>query len=403
MSVVNGIITSAVDPADVASVLREPSYDYGTLCTSTKINIWSATKPVRHSSVGVVTLSSDTSAQRLAKIKTGNQTIMSESGYGLTWNKTMATALSGIPGLFSGGNNMNYWEYARPRGLQYKEGYRIGDFVGYNHNANPPVENVSVSAKMSNQPNMYGVISFASLVDSDSERTYAYGRNVQLADLKMSDGTYLSTWHPCVLMHKVGNTTNLFAVAASGTFADTSQVQFPSNALASTGQYKVYLCASKTSFDISASLTSTARFASLPLVGVMETEVVSTTISYVLNWTRLPFMLGVSTTISGTVNVSGTTMRITNSGSSTWSAASGNYVYVRVTGSSTNLKAADGTTQWSLGSISVSSSSTKDVTIPPITLATSPTLPIEFYVSLNNGANTFTLAIPCSVQQQIQL
>lgn len=99
----------------VGNTIGLASNDVGTLCSSTKINKWSKNKPVRYNTTSPIT-----DAER----KLVN--------YGLDIKQYTAAELN---------NNTIYsWNYLRPRGGNYNEYYRLGDFRGYNHQSTEPIK-----------------------------------------------------------------------------------------------------------------------------------------------------------------------------------------------------------------------------------------------------------------------
>jgi hypothetical protein len=109
---------TGISTSMVAQAIGEGSNDVGTLCKSTKINKWSAWKPIA-SPLGTLT-----------------QVDVENAGYGLTRVNAMQ-----FP-----------WEisYIKPRGGAHNEPFRLGDFRNYNHSALPPV-NVEIVAVNSSQ------------------------------------------------------------------------------------------------------------------------------------------------------------------------------------------------------------------------------------------------------------
>lgn len=109
-----GIISAPVDMGDIADALGVDSLDLGTLCESEEVNMWSARKPMRSSNMGILT---DAQIQ--------------EQNYGITppcgkWWQLMDLA-----------DASRRFVYAKPRGSDYQEWYRMLDFDGYNHKATP--------------------------------------------------------------------------------------------------------------------------------------------------------------------------------------------------------------------------------------------------------------------------
>ena len=95
----------------VGTTLGTSSRDVGTLCTHTAINKWSKWKPIRYNTVSGIT-----------------STILSNVNFGLVPAST-STNYAAIAGV--------KWAYNKPRGGDYNEPYRLGDFRNYNHSALP--------------------------------------------------------------------------------------------------------------------------------------------------------------------------------------------------------------------------------------------------------------------------
>ena len=107
--------TTSITTTLVGNTLGVASRDVGVLCSSSLINKWSKNKPVRYN-----TLSPITEAQ------------LKEVNYGLDIKQYTAAELN---------NNTIYsWNYLRPRGGNYNEYYRLGDFRGYNHQSTEPLK-----------------------------------------------------------------------------------------------------------------------------------------------------------------------------------------------------------------------------------------------------------------------
>ena len=122
MSVSNGKIIAPVSIDDVKSVLGESSNDLATLCKSSNINVWAKYKPTVYPSPF---------PDDWYKAKDGN--------YGI--NITVENGKSNwkdLVGEYSKTNNGYGNLYNRPTGGTNAP-YRLGDFRGYFHDANPEV------------------------------------------------------------------------------------------------------------------------------------------------------------------------------------------------------------------------------------------------------------------------
>lgn len=123
MALENGKITSPVSVDDVKSVLGESSNDLAALCKSSKINVWAKYKP---------TVFPSPFPDNWYKAKDGN--------FGL--NITVDNAKSNWKDLvaeYSKANNGYGTLYDKPTGGASSP-FRLGDFRGYFHNANPEVK-----------------------------------------------------------------------------------------------------------------------------------------------------------------------------------------------------------------------------------------------------------------------
>lgn len=124
MSVSDGKIIAPVSIDDVKSILGESSNDLATLCKSSKINVWAKYKPTVYPSPF---------PDDWYKAKDGN--------YGI--NITVENGKSNwkdLIGEYLKINNGYVNIYNRPTG-GVNAPYRLGDFRGYFHNANPEVKN----------------------------------------------------------------------------------------------------------------------------------------------------------------------------------------------------------------------------------------------------------------------
>lgn len=107
--------TTNISTTLVGNAIGLASRDVGVLCSSSLINKWSKNKPVRYNTTSPIT-----DSQR------------KEVNYGLDIKQYTAAELN---------NNTIYsWNYLRPRGGNYNEYYRLGDFRGYNHQSTEPLK-----------------------------------------------------------------------------------------------------------------------------------------------------------------------------------------------------------------------------------------------------------------------
>ena len=114
MANVGGLISAPISiNADIAKVLGSSSYDLGTLCRSSAINMWSRKKPIQVNQYQELT-----DAQ------------WKQYNYGYTIPQY--TNLPAIWNAYVGGTG---WTYTKPTSY-----FRTTDFEGYSHNANSPFD-----------------------------------------------------------------------------------------------------------------------------------------------------------------------------------------------------------------------------------------------------------------------
>lgn len=139
MALANGKITAPVSIDDLKNLFGEGSGDLATLCTSPKINVWAKYKPTVYPSPFPADW---------YKAKDGNYgiNITVENGKN-NWKDLVAE--------YSKANNGYGTLYDKPTGGASSP-FRLGDFRGYFHNANPEVKdylstNVFISESDTNQ------------------------------------------------------------------------------------------------------------------------------------------------------------------------------------------------------------------------------------------------------------
>lgn len=144
MSIVDGnIITAPVSVSDVATVLGVSSYDVGTLCSSSKINMWAKWKPVPlRDTLGLPDELDGNDGWRGNPISGTNRPwwFGGGQGVGTEWWTYDIPVISELEDIGNGGtqNNNSAWKYRRPDGNVSSQAYRLTDFVGYKHDARPP-------------------------------------------------------------------------------------------------------------------------------------------------------------------------------------------------------------------------------------------------------------------------
>lgn len=103
---------SNISTSLVKSTLGAATNDVGSLCIHPNINKWSRWKPVRSSKVtGLI------------------ETDLENAQFGFDFPAAINAGVSILS---------QNWVYDKPRGLAYNEGYRLGDFRNYNHQAGIP-------------------------------------------------------------------------------------------------------------------------------------------------------------------------------------------------------------------------------------------------------------------------
>ena len=119
------IIKAPVSIADVSGVLQASgTYDLAPLCERSNINIWSRRKPVRFNKISALTDLDFYNSYYGFKLNTDN-------GFNAVFP---SLDYSTLDKLFS---VHKISSYLKPRGGTYNEQYRLTDFEGYNHEANP--------------------------------------------------------------------------------------------------------------------------------------------------------------------------------------------------------------------------------------------------------------------------
>lgn len=96
------------------------------IITNAAINMWAKNKPVCRNKFSALT-----AADRLA------------AHYGLDVPGRSGDRPNGLLTLYDG--ELNGWQYLRPRGTAYEEGFRHLDFIGYDHNAQRPLTGYSAA------------------------------------------------------------------------------------------------------------------------------------------------------------------------------------------------------------------------------------------------------------------
>lgn len=207
MALANGKITAPVSVDDLKSLFGEGSGDLATLCTSPKINVWAKYKP---------TVFPSPFPDDWYKAKDGN--------YGL--NITVDNRVSSWSALvaeYSKPNNGYSNIYIRPSGGATSP-YRLGDFRGYNHNANPEISDYLAATKY--------------IEDSPISLSVAYnvitadGDQVSYKDVEVYNGLYLGY----VITDMSGKTLKLIVTAST---TSSYEVRIAARILLA-GNYRLY-------------------------------------------------------------------------------------------------------------------------------------------------------------------
>ena len=120
-----GIISAPVSIDDVKSALGESSNDVATLCTSSNINMWAKYKPTSYPAPF---------PEDWYKAGDGN--------YGMNIpNDARVTNTNALVAKYSLEHNGYGGMYKRPTGGSTSP-YRLGDFRGYRHDANPEIKSI---------------------------------------------------------------------------------------------------------------------------------------------------------------------------------------------------------------------------------------------------------------------
>lgn len=155
--------------SQVASALGAASNDLGTLCTHENINMWAKWKPVSFKSLGELTL------EQQRSVSFG--LFVPDSGIVNALSVSKAGEIADI--------TTNEWEYSlKPTGGENSP-YRLSDFRGYNHDAQPPIEVQFPSEGRSVNPDAQRYLNIWITVDPDRDFNSEY--DIQGYDLLNGD------------------------------------------------------------------------------------------------------------------------------------------------------------------------------------------------------------------------
>ena len=219
MALANGKITAPVSIDDLKNLFGEGSGDLATLCTSPKINVWAKYKPTVYPSPF---------PDDWYKAKDGN--------YGI--NITVENGKSNWKDLvaeYSKANNGYTTLYNKPTGGASAP-FRLGDFRGYFHNANPEIKDYLGK-------NIFIRESDTNILDAEYNPITVDGLQISYFDFEAFRGMYFGY----IITDKSKSTLMFITTASSvGTFT----VPLPKNAL-QVGDYLAFpmFCSSNYSSD----------------------------------------------------------------------------------------------------------------------------------------------------------
>ncbi len=253
MSVNNGIITSPVSIDDVKNVLGESSNDLATLCKSGNINMWAKYKPTSYAAPFPADW-----------YKAG------DGNYGLNISgSNRVTTWSALVAEYAKTNNGYGDMYKRPSGSSSSP-YRLGDFRGYNHNANPEIKDyLGVSTVVISQ-------SFNVTVEYNAVTTD--GDQLSFTDV----GDFKNLYFGYVVLN---SSKSFYTIrTASNTVANGDYtVNFPANTF-SEGTYYLYPMFCSANYSSSSTLQSMGLYAVPNLVGGKALSMISSSSSVLANF-----------------------------------------------------------------------------------------------------------------------
>ena len=167
----------------VGQTLGTSSRDVGTLCTHPNINKWSKWKPVR---------SNKTAGLTVEDLTTLN------FGLNISVYTSIGTITTTDTFLYDLKNSITNWAYLRPRGSNYNEGFRLGDFRNYNHEAVQPIGALS-------SYDVYLNTEGGIQIDLDEIVSYPNNYNITLQDF-VYNGTPVTDCYLGLLLYKADNT-----------------------------------------------------------------------------------------------------------------------------------------------------------------------------------------------------
>lgn len=208
MSVSNGKIIAPVSIEDVKTVLGETSNDLATLCKSSKINVWAKYKPTVYPSPF---------PDDWYRGGDGNY------GLNITVDNKVST-VSDLVAQYSKTNNGYGNLYKRPTGGSSAP-YRLGDFRGYNHNANPELRDYLPVTKLTRESAHKLDVSYNAITTDGDQVSY----------------TQVSAYSGFRFGFIIMNGSNLATILTASTTINNGnyEVTLPANRL-QLGTYQVY-------------------------------------------------------------------------------------------------------------------------------------------------------------------
>lgn len=225
MALSNGKITAPVSIADARSAVGSSSYDLGTICQASGINMWAKYKPVRLYQVADTTDQYDYTNNKWKSSATWWKGLSSEFA-GITPPSGVGT-ISQLIALYNGSNNG--WVYNKPAGNIHP--FRLTDFAGYNHRAAPAMQDFYMPSEVVYN-GRFNASALMSMPDANGDYiSLGDFTNISVGDL------YFGVW----IVGSDGTPTSTRATAdVSGAAGVTIDMNGSGNALSNNTTYKAY-------------------------------------------------------------------------------------------------------------------------------------------------------------------
>ena len=249
----NGIISKPVRTIDPGQVLGITSRDVGTLCSSSKINMWAKYKPVSYYKRSALTEDERASV-----------------GYGIApyTHNIMSNIYDKYSGLESG-TRLNGWVYDKPKGAPLSP-FRMRDFDGYDHKSPHPIGAYTLTG---------GNVGIGQNDGCSASLFLSY------KDEYINISDYYEGWYFGVCVYKSNNNfwyaTNDYPISKS----DVSFIGFVSSQMATEGDYWVFpiICREKYVWSgpvMSRPFAPDNMFATLPKVGASLVSLTNRNLNY---------------------------------------------------------------------------------------------------------------------------